>query len=112
MVSENPLILSSLGAILYEDGREIILKKNISITPANIKETVDLAYKIANPVCEIAEGRAQSENLKKYSSAIFESSLGVSGIGDVGLLTNISENYPIARKMSTASIFSCKFCFL
>ena len=112
MISENPLILSSLGAILYENGKEIILKKNISITPANIKETVDLAYKIANPVCEIAEGRAQSENLKKYSSAIFESSLGVSGIGDVGLLTNISENYPIARKMSTASeakrqVFRC-----
>ena len=112
LIDENPLILSSLGAILYENGREIILKKNISITPANIKETIDLAYKIANPVCKIAEGVVESENLRKYSSAIFESSLGVSGIGDVGLLTNISENYPIAKNRLTASeakkqVFRC-----
>ncbi|WP_407375336.1 coenzyme F430 synthase [Methanobrevibacter sp.] len=112
LIDLNPLILSSLGAILYEDRREIMLKRNISITPANIAETVDLAYKIANPVCEIAEGIKKSENLKKYSSAIFESSLGVSGIGDVGLLTNISENYPIAKQKSSASeakrqIFRC-----
>lgn len=109
---KNPLILSSLGAILYENGKEIILKKDISITPANIKQTVDLAYKVSNPVCEIAEGHLESENLKKYSSAIFESSLGVSGIGDVGLLTNISEDYPIAKNRSSASkakrqVFRC-----
>lgn len=112
LIDENPLILSSLGAILYEDSREFVLKKNISITPANIKETVDLAYKIANPVCQISEGKVKSENLKKYSSAIFESSLGVSGIGDVGLLTNIAEDYPIAQNKSTASkaksqVFRC-----
>lgn len=112
LIDKNPLILSSLGAILYENNNEFILKKDISITPANIKETIDLAYKIANPVCKIAEGVVESENLKKYSSAIFESSLGVSGIGDVGLLTNISENYPIARNKSSASeakrqVFRC-----
>jgi UDP-N-acetylmuramyl pentapeptide synthase len=112
LIDKNPLILSSLGAILYENGREIVLKKNISITPANIKQTIDLAYKIANPVCEIAEGIAESENLRKYSSAIFESSLGVSGIGDIGLLTNICENYPIAKNRSSASeakrqVFRC-----
>lgn len=113
LINENPLILSSLGALLYENKREIILKKDISITPANIKETIDLAYKIANPICKIAEGICESENLKKYSSAIFESSLGVSGIGDVGLLTNVVENYPIAKNKSTASaakkqVFNCK----
>ena len=113
LIDKNPLILSSLGALLYENGREIILKKNISITPANIKESIDLAYKIANPVCKIADGIVESENLRKYSSAIFESSLGACGIGDVGLLTNISENYPIAKKRLTASeakrqIFRCK----
>lgn len=88
------------------------LKQNISITPANIKETIDLAYKIANPICEIAAGKCDSQNLKKYGCAIFESSLGVSGIGDVGLLTNIVENYPIAKNKRTASaaksqIFNC-----
>ena len=113
LIDENPLILSSLGAILYEDGKEIVLKKDISITPANIKETIDLAYKIANPVCKIADGIVESENLRKYGSAIFESSLGACGIGDVGLLTNISENYPIARGNSCAAeakkqVFGCK----
>lgn len=113
LIDENPLILSSLGALLYENEREIVLKKDISIAPANIKQTVDLAYKIANPVCKIAEGTVVSENLRKYDSAIFESSLGVSGIGDVGLLTNISENYPIAQGHSCASeakrqVFRCK----
>lgn len=113
LIEKNPLILSSLGAILYEDEKEIILKKDISITPANIKETVDLAYKVANPICKIADGVVESENLRKYDSAIFESSLGATGIGDVGLLTNISENYPIARGRSSAAeakkqIFNCK----
>lgn len=112
LIEENPLILSSLGALLYENGKEIILKKDISITPANIKETVDLAYKIANPICKIAEGEVVSKNLRKYNSAIFESSLGASGIGDVGLLTNISENYPIAKARSCAAeakkqVFGC-----
>lgn len=113
LIDENPLILSSLGALLYEDNKQYILKKDISITPANIKETIDLAYKIANPVCKIAEGVVESENLRKYNSAIFESSLGVSGIGDVGLLLNIAEDYPIAQGHSSASaakkqVFRCK----
>lgn len=108
----NPLILSSLGAMLFEGDRKYILKKNISIAPANIRETVDLAYKIANPICRIAEGDIKSENLRKYESAIFESSLGVSGIGDVGLLLNIAEDYPIAQGRSSASeakrqVFRC-----
>lgn len=98
LLEDNPLILSSLGALIYEDEKEIILKKNISITPANIKETVDLAYKLANPICggEIKE--------RIYDCAIFESSLGACGIGDVGLLTNIIEDYPIAKNNSSASI--------
>ena len=112
LIDDNPLILSSLGALLYENHKEIILKKDISITPANIKETIDLAYKIANPICKISEGVVKSENLRKYNSAIFESSLGVSGIGDVGLLVNIAENYPIAKGKSSASeakkqVFRC-----
>ncbi|WP_405268146.1 coenzyme F430 synthase [Methanobrevibacter sp.] len=113
LIDKNPLILSSLGSLLYENEKEIVLKRNISITPANIKETIDLAYKIANPVCQIAEGVVKSENLRKYNSAIFESSLGVSGIGDVGVLLNIAEDYPIAKGRSSASeakkqVFRCK----
>lgn len=112
LLDKNPLILSSLGALLYENGKKYILKRDISITPANIKETVDLAYKIANPICQIADGSVKSENLRKYNSAIFESSLGVSGIGDVGVLLNIAEDYPIAKGRSSASkakkqVFRC-----
>ncbi|AMD18061.1 UDP-N-acetylmuramyl peptide synthase [Methanobrevibacter sp. YE315] len=112
LIEKNPLILSSLGALLFENENRYILKRNISITPANIKETIDLAYKIANPVCQISEGIVKSENLRKYDSAIFESSLGVSGIGDVGLLLNIVEDYPIAKGRSSASqakkqVFRC-----
>ena len=112
LIDENPLILSSLGAMLFEDDKKIMLKRDISIAPSNIKETIDLAYKIANPVCLIADGVVQSENLRKYNSAIFESSLGVSGIGDVGVLTNIIEDYPIAKSKSSASeakkqVFRC-----
>ena len=104
LIDENPLILSSLGARLYEDNNEFVLKKDISITPANIKETIDLAYKIANPICQIADGTVKSQNLRKYSSAIFESSLGCCGIGNIGILTNIAEDYPIAKNRLSASL--------
>ena len=112
-IDKNPLILSSLGALLYEDGNEIILRKNISIAPANIKETIDLANKISNPICYVHEDDNKSEKPRKYNCAIFESSLGVSGIGDVGLLLNIAEDYPIAKGRSSASeakkqVFRCK----
>ncbi|MBR0369829.1 MAG: coenzyme F430 synthase [Methanobrevibacter sp.] len=98
LIDENPLVLSSLGALLYVDKKEIVLQKNISIAPSNIKETVDLANKLANPLCN-----GESKN-QIYNSAIFESSLGATGIGDVGLLTNIVEDYPIAQNKSSASI--------
>ena len=98
IIDENPLILSSLGALVYQDRKEIVLQKDISITPANIKETIDLAYNFANPICD------EKNRNQIYNSAIFESSLGVTGIGDVGLLTNIVEDYPIAQNRSSASI--------
>ena len=108
LVNENPLVLSSLGANLYKNDKKIVLKKNISITPASMLETVKLAKKIANPDC-IKSG----ENDKLcYSACIFESSLGVSGLGDVSVLTNIVENYPIAKDTSNAKnakeqVFDC-----
>lgn len=109
----DPLILSSLGSYLFRNNKKIILKKDISITPANIKETIDLAYKISNPICEICQGIVEPSNNINYKSAIFENSLGSCGIGDVGLLTNIAENYQIANNRSNAKIaksqiFKCK----
>ncbi|MDO8870618.1 MAG: coenzyme F430 synthase [Methanobacteriaceae archaeon] len=91
-----PLILSSLGAEIFENGEpsenseiiseSIVLKKNISITPASIIETIKLAGN------------------NDYGISIFETSLGATGMADVGLLTNIIEDYPIAGKKSKASL--------
>lgn len=107
LIDYNPLLLSSLGALIYKNRKEIVLQKNISITPANIKESIDLAFKLANPLCD---GKSKNQI---YNCAIFESSLGATGIGDVGLLTNIIEDYPIAKNKSSASIakkqiFNCE----
>lgn len=83
------LILSSLGAEIFENNKvkkeSIILKKNISIAPASIIETVKLAEDY------------------DYGPCIFETSLGATGMADVGLITNIIEDYPIAQNKSTAS---------
>ncbi|MDO5848270.1 MAG: coenzyme F430 synthase [Methanobrevibacter sp.] len=108
----HPLILSSLGIIQVRDNHEIRLKKNVSITPANIKEAVDLAYRIDNPACNWGCKKNEITDFINYGSLILESSLGVTGIGDVGLLTNIVENYPIAKNRSDAKtaksqVFRC-----
>jgi|GEM_PF-188346 len=138
----NTLILSSLGAHLFKinenkEYKDVILQKNISITPANVINTIQLAKKIANPKCSViptcvndknkdkimeilkSNGKEslEDENKKEdykfnHSMNIFENSLGVCGIGDIGILTNIIENYPIAKNSSDAKeakkqIFKC-----
>lgn len=112
-ILKNSLMLSSLGAYLFKDDKEILLKKNISITPANIIETIDLSRKISNPKCSLSNDGNNRKDLINYDSAIFESSLGGCGIGDIGILTNIVENYKIAKGKSNAQIakkqiFNCK----
>ncbi len=137
LLNRNPLVLSSLGACYYKNGKKIILKKNISITPANILETIDLAKKADNADCNYVAFKESSNNNNNnannnrsnrgsknegskwnqydisYDSCIFESSLGVTGLGDVGVLTNIVENYPIAKNTSNAKnakkqVFNCE----
>lgn len=108
----NPLMLSSLGIIQSRDPKDIVLKKNVSITPANIKEAVDLAYRIDNPACNLGCRKTEPTDNVNYKSLIVECSLGASGIGDVGLLTNIVENYPIAKgrsdaKVAKSQVFKC-----
>lgn len=108
----HPLILSSLGIIQSREYHDIILKKDVSITPANIKEAVDLAYRIDNPRCNMGCVKTENSDQINYKSLIVESSLGVTGIGDVGLLTNIVENYPIAKnrrdaKTAKSQVFKC-----
>ncbi len=81
----NPLILSSLGVEAIEDRKSNILKRDISITPASIMEAWQLAKDYEIGIC------------------IFETSLGGTGLADVGILTNIAENYTIASGKKTAS---------
>ncbi len=111
-ILNDPLLLSSLGAYIFKED-QIVLKKNLSITPANIIETIDMARKISNPKCSLDNDGNILKDEINYDSAIFESSLGACGIGDIGILTNIIENYPIAKGKSNASIakeqiFNCK----
>jgi UDP-N-acetylmuramyl pentapeptide synthase len=113
--NKNLLLLSSLGALLFKDGKKIILKNNISITPASILKTIKLSKMIDNPKCNILPPKINLEESYNfnYDAIIWESSLGVTGLGDVGILTNLIENYPIAKNTSNAKeakkqIFNCK----
>ncbi len=81
----NPLVLSSLGVEVVEDGKWKVLKRNISITPASIIEAWKLAEGYEIGLC------------------IFETSLGGTGLADVGILTNLIEDYTIADSSSVAS---------
>ncbi|BAW31643.1 MAG TPA: coenzyme F430 synthase [Methanothermobacter sp.] len=92
---KKPLTLSSLGVFLSSEKGDEKLKEDISITPASIIEAVKLA------------------NGRNYQTCIFESSLGGTGLADVGILTNIVEDYNIQggrEKASTAKtqIFKSK----
>lgn len=66
------------------------LLKNLSITPASVI---------------VALNKAIQENIiEKVDFCIFEVSLGIIPNGEIGVLTNILENYPIASSTSSASI--------
>ncbi len=82
----NPLVLSSLGVEVFVDDGWKLLKENISITPASIIEAWKLAENYEIGIC------------------IFETSLGGTGLADVGILTNIAENYLIAGNSRLASL--------
>ena len=81
-----PLVLSSLGVEVFEGRRWKLLKRNISITPASIIEAWDLVEDYEVGIC------------------IFEISLGGTGLADIGILTNLAEDYPIAKGSSSASM--------
>lgn len=95
---KNPLVLSSLGVEIVDDGEDIILQKDISITPASIIT----AWKLAE---EFHNGKKPSEKEvnANVGICIFESSLGGTGLADVGVITNIAEDYSISQGNSSAS---------
>lgn len=80
-----PLTLSSLGVEVEDEGKWKLLKRDISITPANIITAWEMG--------------------QKYNPGIFivETSLGGTGLGRIGILTNIAEDYSIAAGSKTAS---------
>jgi coenzyme F430 synthetase len=83
----NPLILSSLGVEAVEGEKTTLLRKDISITPASIITAWKLALE-----AEFHPGMC-----------IFETSLGGTGLAEVGVLTNLVEDYSIAANSKRAS---------
>lgn len=85
-IENNPLILSSLGIEVIKNMENYILEHDISITPANIINTWKLGKDFNPQIC------------------IFETSLGGTGLADVGIITNIAENYPVASGEKNACL--------
>ncbi|MCS7103716.1 MAG: Mur ligase family protein, partial [Candidatus Korarchaeum sp.] len=77
------LSLTSEGITFTEGGRDDILLGNVSVTPANIIRAVELCP-------------------KEPDLAIFEVSLGGTGMADLGIIKNVYDNYPIAMGSSSA----------
>ncbi|WP_214044788.1 coenzyme F430 synthase [Methanomethylovorans sp.] len=85
---ERPVVLhTSRGLELWENGVCEMIHKGLSIAPGSILDAKDIAVSL---------GR----NIGVY---IFEISLGVTGYGDVGIITTLDMDYMIAGKTSLAS---------
>jgi len=80
------LSLTSAGT-RFSDGKKEVSLTRLSITPASILKALRLA----------------SENGLDAEFAVFEVSLGLTGVGSVGVLTSLSEDYAIAGGTSSAS---------
>ncbi|MCW7074380.1 MAG: coenzyme F430 synthase [Candidatus Methanospirare jalkutatii] len=80
------LSLTSAGT-RFSDGKKEVSLTRLSITPASILKALRLA----------------SENGLDAEFAVFEVSLGLTGVGSVGILTSLSEDYAIAGGTSSAS---------
>lgn len=87
---KNTLLLTSHNLSYNTPENTLILDESLSITPASIITALNMAKK---------------ENLlDKIDYCIFEVSLGITTNTDIGVLTNILENYSIANNTLTASV--------
>ncbi|MCQ5362965.1 MAG: Mur ligase family protein [Candidatus Methanomethylicia archaeon] len=77
------LSLTSNGICFYRDENSETLAENISTTPANVIRAVRLSP-------------------EEPDLAIFEVSLGGTGIADLGIIKNVYDDYPIAKGASSA----------
>jgi coenzyme F430 synthetase len=99
---ENPLILSSRGVEVVSDGEEITLQRDISITPASMITAWKLAQEFYKDK-KFHKDKFCTDKIQGVGICIFESSLGGTGLADVGVITNIAEDYTIAKGSSSAS---------
>jgi len=77
------LCLSSRGLELFQNGNSRCLMKKIEIAPPYLLLVKDY--------------------LQDFEIGVFEISLGGTGLANIGILTNILENYPIANSRRRAS---------
>jgi len=85
-IHNDPLILSSLGIEIIKNKKVHLLKDDLSITPASIINAWKLGKEFNPGIC------------------IFETSLGGTGLANVGVITNIAENYEVASGKKNASL--------
>lgn len=83
------LTLTSHDLSYHSPSEDIVLSTSLSITPASIITALNIA-------CE-------NDLLDKIDYCVFEVSLGITSYCDIGILTNILEDYPIAQGNQTAS---------
>lgn len=77
------LCLSSRGLEIFQNGISKSLNRDIDIAPPYLLQI--------------------KQYLQDFDIGIFEVSLGGTGLADIGILTNIIEDYPIAGSTKTAS---------
>lgn len=89
MISRERIVVlhTSRGLELWEDGVCEVIHKGLSIAPGSILDAMDIAGSIG----------------RKIDAYIFEISLGVTGYGNVGIITTLDMDYMIAGKTSVAS---------
>lgn len=78
---------TSRGLELWKDGVCEVIHKGLSIAPGSILQAMDIAGSLG----------------RKIEAYIFEISLGVTGYGDVGIITTLDMDYMIAGKTFMAS---------
>ena len=89
LIKEDNLVsLSSLGLYYYKQEKENLLEKNISINPTSLIKLVETC---------------KSKNINDYKYILVESSLGTSSLSDISILTNIIEDYSIAKNKKKSS---------
>lgn len=86
---DSVLLLNSKHLIFKSNGEEILLNDTLSITPASIITALNLAI--------------EHDILSSVDFFICEVSLGITPEADIGVLTNIVEDYPIAQKSTSAT---------